>query len=50
MDIAIEMLQPLLRTDLTDAERISNTFRIAATVIHETAVSISRVIVRPRNC
>ncbi|KAH8586422.1 hypothetical protein B0O99DRAFT_585965 [Bisporella sp. PMI_857] len=36
--IAIEMLQPLLQDDMTNAERITITFRIATTIIHEMAL------------
>jgi hypothetical protein len=39
-NIALELLQPLLRDDLTRAERILAQFRFAATLIHETAVSL----------
>ncbi|KAN0108634.1 hypothetical protein V8E51_008376 [Hyaloscypha variabilis] len=39
-NIALELLQPLLRDDLTRAERILAQFRFAATLIHETAHAV----------
>ena len=38
VDISIEMVEPLLRTDLTSAERAVDTFRLASTILHETTV------------
>jgi len=41
--ISIEILIPLLRTDLTQAERRLDHIRIAITVLHELCVSVSAV-------
>lgn len=36
--ISFSLIEPLMRTDLTSAERAVDTFRLAATLLHETAV------------
>jgi hypothetical protein len=36
--IALELIEPLLRSDLNPAERAVDTFRLAVMIIHETAV------------
>jgi len=38
VSLAISLIESLLRTDLTSAERAVDTFRLAATLLHETAV------------
>jgi hypothetical protein len=38
VSIATVLIEPLLRSDLTDAERATDTFRLMATILHETAV------------
>jgi hypothetical protein len=38
--VAIETVEPLLRTDLTPAERAVDTFRLASIILHETVVCI----------
>lgn len=38
MFVAIELVEPLLRTDLNPAERATDTFRLASLLVHETAV------------
>lgn len=40
IDVGYEMLESLLRTDLTPAERALDTFHIACTLLHELAVCI----------
>ena len=40
INLSIELLEPLLRNDLTGAERMSLQFRVASTVIHESTHAI----------
>jgi len=41
VSIASMLVEPLLRNDLTDAERATDTFRLMATILHETAVRLN---------
>jgi len=36
--LSFSLIEPLMRTDLTSAERAVDTFRLASTLLHETAV------------
>jgi hypothetical protein len=38
LQISYELVEPLLRSDLTSAERAVDTFRLACTLLHESAV------------
>lgn len=40
VDLSLEALEPLLRNDLTPAERLLDTFRVAAILLHEVCVSM----------
>jgi hypothetical protein len=39
VNIALEMVETLLRTDLTSAERMIGVFKLATTILHESIVS-----------
>ncbi|KAM0126583.1 hypothetical protein ACHAP3_009244 [Botrytis cinerea] len=47
--VSTEMAQPLLRNDLTDAEKMGNRLRIATTLVHEFAHAIRRSIINERD-
>ncbi|KUJ09625.1 uncharacterized protein LY89DRAFT_787913 [Mollisia scopiformis] len=46
VSLSLEMFEPLLRTDLTDAERLGNTWNVAKTLVHEMAHATWRALKR----